>query len=77
MTVTREMSEWFGLFSEKLSTCGSQQVAEEMRKGEVPLKKYEITKSLTKPPEAYPDAKNQPHVQVIVVDIHSSFIYFL
>ncbi|KNA17466.1 hypothetical protein SOVF_079750 [Spinacia oleracea] len=39
-------------------------VAEEMRKGEVPLKKYEITKSLTKPPEAYPDAKNQPHVQV-------------
>ncbi|RXH75354.1 hypothetical protein DVH24_030075 [Malus domestica] len=30
----------------------------------VALEKYVITKSLTKPPEAYPDAKNQPHVQV-------------
>ncbi|CAO2830910.1 unnamed protein product [Amaranthus hypochondriacus] len=39
-------------------------VQEEMRKGEVPLEKYIIRKSLTKPPEAYPDAKNQPHVQV-------------
>ncbi|KAL2906311.1 DNA polymerase alpha catalytic subunit [Bienertia sinuspersici] len=39
-------------------------VQEEMRKGEIPLEKYIITKSLTKPPEAYPDAKNQPHVQV-------------
>lgn len=35
-----------------------------MRKGEVALEKYVITKTLTKPPEAYPDAKNQPHVQV-------------
>lgn len=39
-------------------------VQEEMRKGEVPLEKYIITKSLTKAPGAYPDAKNQPHVQV-------------
>ncbi|OVA15651.1 DNA-directed DNA polymerase [Macleaya cordata] len=39
-------------------------VQEEMRKGEVALEKYVITKTLTKPPEAYPDAKNQPHVQV-------------
>ncbi|XP_057544544.1 DNA polymerase alpha catalytic subunit isoform X1 [Amaranthus tricolor] len=39
-------------------------VQEEMRKGEVPLEKYIIRKSLTKPPEDYPDAKNQPHVQV-------------
>ncbi|KAF5183787.1 Dna polymerase alpha catalytic subunit [Thalictrum thalictroides] len=39
-------------------------VQEEMRNGEVPLEKYVITKTLTKPPEAYPDAKNQPHVQV-------------
>lgn len=39
-------------------------VKEEMRNGEVSLEKYVITKSLTKPPEAYPDAKNQPHVQV-------------
>ncbi|KAM1048142.1 hypothetical protein ACFX13_027994 [Malus domestica] len=35
-----------------------------MRNGQVALEKYVITKSLTKPPEAYPDAKNQPHVQV-------------
>ncbi|KAK9163384.1 hypothetical protein Syun_004286 [Stephania yunnanensis] len=39
-------------------------VQEEMRNGEVPLEKYVITKTLTKAPEAYPDAKNQPHVQV-------------
>lgn len=40
------------------------QVQEEMRNGQVPLEKYVITKTLTKPPEAYPDAKNQPHVLV-------------
>ena len=40
------------------------QVQEEMRSGQVPLEKYIITKTLTKPPEAYPDAKNQPHVLV-------------
>ncbi|KAF8406300.1 hypothetical protein HHK36_008385 [Tetracentron sinense] len=39
-------------------------VQEEMRNGEVALEKYVITKTLTKQPEAYPDAKNQPHVQV-------------
>lgn len=39
-------------------------VQEEMRKGEIALEKFVITKSLTKPPEDYPDAKNQPHVQV-------------
>ncbi|XP_020261450.1 DNA polymerase alpha catalytic subunit [Asparagus officinalis] len=39
-------------------------VKEEMTNGEVALEKYVITKSLTKPPEDYPDAKNQPHVQV-------------
>ncbi|OAY65117.1 DNA polymerase alpha catalytic subunit [Ananas comosus] len=39
-------------------------VQEEMRNGEIALDKYVITKSLTKPPEDYPDAKNQPHVQV-------------
>ncbi|KAL6007618.1 hypothetical protein ACLOJK_033117 [Asimina triloba] len=39
-------------------------VQEEMRNGEIVLDKYVITKSLTKPPEDYPDAKNQPHVQV-------------
>ncbi|KAG5528834.1 hypothetical protein RHGRI_029482 [Rhododendron griersonianum] len=40
------------------------EVQEEMRNGQVPLEEYVITKSLTKPPEAYPDAKNQPHVEV-------------
>ncbi|KAI3875794.1 hypothetical protein MKX03_023717, partial [Papaver bracteatum] len=39
-------------------------VQKEMRKGEVALEKYVIMKMLTKPLEAYPDAKNQPHVQV-------------
>ncbi|WJX55345.1 DNA-directed DNA polymerase [Trifolium repens] len=39
-------------------------VQEEMRNGQVALEKYVITKTLTKPPEAYPDAKNQPHVLV-------------
>ena len=32
--------------------------------GQVPLNKYIITKQLTKRPDDYPDAKNQPHVQV-------------
>jgi len=40
------------------------QVQEEMRNGQVALEKYVITKTLSKPPEAYPDAKNQPHVLV-------------
>ncbi|KAE8722403.1 DNA polymerase alpha catalytic subunit [Hibiscus syriacus] len=39
-------------------------VQEEMRNGQTVLEKYIITKTLTKPPEVYPDAKNQPHVQV-------------
>ncbi|XP_058109892.1 DNA polymerase alpha catalytic subunit [Magnolia sinica] len=39
-------------------------VQEEMRNGDIALEKYVITKTLTKPPEDYPDAKNQPHVQV-------------
>lgn len=39
-------------------------IQEDMRKGQVALEKYIITKTLTKPPEAYPDARNQPHVQV-------------
>lgn len=40
------------------------QVQEEMRNGQIPLEKYVITKTLTKPPEAYPDARSQPHVEV-------------
>ncbi|KAG0614550.1 hypothetical protein M758_6G185500 [Ceratodon purpureus] len=41
-----------------------RKLQEEMRKGDIELDKYIITKSLTKQPEDYPDAKNQPHVQV-------------
>ncbi|KAI5077505.1 hypothetical protein GOP47_0007329 [Adiantum capillus-veneris] len=41
-----------------------RKLQDEMRKGQVDLEKFVITKSLTKAPEAYPDAKNQPHVQV-------------
>ncbi|KAJ1286388.1 hypothetical protein BS78_03G349500 [Paspalum vaginatum] len=40
------------------------QVQEQMRSGQIELEKYVITKSLTKAPQDYPDAKNQPHVQV-------------
>ena len=32
--------------------------------GGVPLNKFVITKQLTKRPDDYPDARNQPHVQV-------------
>nr|VDD25910.1 unnamed protein product [Brassica oleracea] len=39
-------------------------IKEEMRNGQVALEKYVITKALTKSPEAYPDSKSQPHVQV-------------
>ncbi|CAJ1378018.1 unnamed protein product [Effrenium voratum] len=38
--------------------------AKEMDENQVPLEKYVITKGLTKDPKDYPDAKNQPHVQV-------------
>jgi DNA polymerase elongation subunit (family B) len=38
--------------------------AEAIRAGTIPLEKFVITKSLTKSPEAYTDAKNHPHVQV-------------
>ncbi|KAF7803369.1 DNA polymerase alpha catalytic subunit [Senna tora] len=48
---------------ESIHSC-LRKVQEEMRSGEVPLEKYIITKTLTKPPEAYPAAKNQPHVLV-------------
>ena len=40
------------------------QVAERVRGRQVPLAKFLVTKQLTKRPEDYPDARNQPHVQV-------------
>ncbi|KAI9145154.1 DNA polymerase family B-domain-containing protein [Paraphysoderma sedebokerense] len=39
-------------------------VGEEVRQGLIPIEKYVINKGLTKQPEAYADAKSQPHVQV-------------
>lgn len=51
--------EVIGAIHEHLSTLGSS-----IREGNVPLNKFLITKQLTKRPEDYPDAKNQPHVQV-------------
>jgi DNA polymerase alpha subunit A len=39
-------------------------VAAGLGAGAVPLGKFVITKQLTKRLEDYPDAKNQPHVQV-------------
>ncbi|XBI20461.1 hypothetical protein VPH35_061752 [Triticum aestivum] len=43
-------------------TCDD--VVESIHNSLVQLEKYIITKSLTKAPEDYPDAKNQPHVQI-------------
>ena len=43
--------------------CGLQ-VKAKVAGGQMPMAKYVITKQLTKRPEDYPDAKNQPHVQV-------------
>lgn len=40
------------------------QVKEKMDKGLIALHKFIITKQLTKKPSDYPDAQNQPHVQV-------------
>ncbi|KAG6486780.1 hypothetical protein ZIOFF_055360 [Zingiber officinale] len=53
-----------GMPYEVIERKGLDMVQEDMRNGEVALEKYVITKTLTKPPEDYPDAKNQPHVQV-------------
>ncbi|XP_027078338.2 DNA polymerase alpha catalytic subunit [Coffea arabica] len=39
-------------------------IQDDMRRGQIELEKYIITKTLTKAPEAYPDAKSQPHVEV-------------
>ena len=41
-----------------------EELGNKMRKGELPLEKYTITKGLSKHPKDYPDAKSQPHVQV-------------
>ncbi|KAL0377699.1 UNVERIFIED_CONTAM: DNA polymerase alpha catalytic subunit [Sesamum radiatum] len=49
-------------------------VQEEMRNGQIPLEKYVITKTLTKPPEAYPDARNQPHVEVALRMKRSGYV---
>mmetsp|Transcript_81862 Transcript_81862/g.171237 ORF Transcript_81862/g.171237 Transcript_81862/m.171237 type:complete len:1403 (+) Transcript_81862:356-4564(+) len=51
-----EAVNWIHSF---LTQCG-----QDMDEDKVPLEKYVITKGLTKDPKDYPDAKNQPHVQV-------------
>eukprot|EP00889_Picochlorum_renovo_P005130 jgi/Picre1/32160/NNA_007506.t1 len=51
--------EVVGAIHEHLANLGNS-----VREGTVPLNKYVVTKQLTKRPEDYPDAKNQPHVQV-------------
>ena len=51
--------EVIGAIHEHLSNLGVS-----IREGNVPLNKFLVTKQLTKRPEDYPDAKNQPHVQV-------------
>ena len=43
---------------------GAPQVREKVAAGAVTLDKFVVVKQLTKRPEDYPDAKNQPHVQV-------------
>ncbi|XP_038050658.1 DNA polymerase alpha catalytic subunit-like [Patiria miniata] len=40
------------------------EIGEKVAKNEVPLKMYEINKSLTKAPHDYPDKKSLPHVHV-------------
>lgn len=39
-------------------------VRQRLAEGSILLDKFIITKQLTKQPEAYPDARAQPHVQV-------------
>lgn len=41
-----------------------RELAEKARRGDVELDSYVINRALTKAPEDYPDARNQPHVQV-------------
>ena len=41
-----------------------RELKEKLDAGAIPLEKFVITKQLTKRPEDYPDASNQPHVQV-------------
>lgn len=41
-----------------------EELAKKMRDGELDIAKYVITKGLSKAPNEYPDAKNQPHLQV-------------
>lgn len=40
--------------------------AYDIRAGQVPLEQFIITKGLNKHPQDYPDAKNQPHLQVAI-----------
>lgn len=48
------------------------EVKEKMEQGLIALHKFVITKQLTKKPSDYPDAQNQPHVQVALRRIKQS-----
>jgi DNA polymerase alpha subunit A len=39
-------------------------LAAAMREGHVPIAQFVITKSISKQPQDYPNAKNEPHLQV-------------
>ena len=41
-----------------------EELAKQMRAGEIPIEKFVITKGLNKRPSDYPDAKSQAHLQV-------------
>ena len=42
------------------------EMGEKIKNNQIALQKFIITKSLSKLPQHYPDAKNQPHVQVAI-----------
>ncbi|CAG8474984.1 7713_t:CDS:10 [Funneliformis mosseae] len=67
--------DWCDLVHQILSSCDREvvvnnihaylrEVGEHTRSGKYPIYSFIINKNLAKPPEAYPDVKIQPHVQV-------------
>jgi DNA polymerase alpha subunit A len=51
-----------------------EDIATKMRKNELPIEKYVITKGLSKHPTEYPDAKGQPHVQVAKLMLENNMV---
>jgi DNA polymerase elongation subunit (family B) len=44
-------------------------LAAAMREGHVPIAQFVITKSISKQPQDYPNAKNEPHLQVLKLQL--------